>query len=57
MKKSTVINALDEMPKEFDLDNLLEKLIVIEKIDNGLKEEKAGKVLNHESVKKLVKKW
>lgn len=45
------------MPKEFDLENLLEKLIVIEKIENGLKEAKDGKVVNHDAVKKLVKKW
>jgi predicted transcriptional regulator len=57
MKKSVAINALEELPKEFDLDIYLEKLIVIEKIDLGLSDIKSGKVLNHESVKRLVKKW
>lgn len=57
MKKSTAINAIEELPKEFDLDLLLERLVVIEKIDKGLAEVKSGKMVSHDSVKKLVKKW
>lgn len=57
MKKSTAINAIEELPKEFELDLLLERLVVVEKIDKGLTEVKSGKVVSHESVKKLVKKW
>lgn len=57
MKKSTIINTLSEFPKEFDLDNLLERLIVIEKINEGMEEAKAGKTISHEKVKKLVGKW
>lgn len=57
MKKSTAINAIEELPKEFDLDLLLERLVVIEKIDKGLSEIKSGKTVSHDSVKKLVKKW
>ncbi len=57
MKKSTAINAIEELPKEFDLDLLLERLVVIEKIDKGLAEIKSGKTVSHDSVKKLVKKW
>jgi predicted transcriptional regulator len=57
MKKSTIINTLSEFPKEFDLDNFLERLIVIEKINEGMEEAKAGKTISHEKVKKLVGKW
>ncbi len=57
MKKTTVINALNELPKEFLLDDLLERLLVIEKIDEGLKEAKQGKTISHDKVKKMVSKW
>lgn len=57
MKKSTIIHTLNELPKEFDLDDFLEKLLVIEKIDEGLEEAKAGKIISHERVKKMVAKW
>ncbi len=57
MKKSTIIHALNELPNQFDLDNFLERLIVIEKIDEGMKEARVGKTISHDKVKKLVAKW
>lgn len=57
MKKSTIIHTLNELPKEFDLDVFLERLIVIEKIDEGMQEARAGKTISHNKVKKMVAKW
>jgi len=57
MKKSTVIQTLNELPQKFDLDDLLERLMVIEKIDEALEEAKSGKTVSHEKVKKMVSKW
>jgi len=51
------MNALSELPNEFNLDKLLERLLVIEKIEEGLKEAKAGKVVSHEAAKKIISKW
>ena len=57
MKKNVAIDALNKMPKNFELDRLLEELIVIDKIDKALIQEKEGKTVSHEMVKKQVKKW
>ena len=57
MEKSTIIHTLNKLPKKFDLDDFLERLIVIEKIDEGMEEAKAGKTVSHDKVKKLVAKW
>jgi predicted transcriptional regulator len=57
MKKTAVLNTLNELPQEFQLDELLERLIVIDKIDAGLKEVKEGKVVSHEAAKKAIAKW
>ena len=57
MKKSTIIHTLNELPNKFNLDDFLERLIVIEKIDEGMEEAKAGKTLSHDKVKKMVAKW
>jgi predicted transcriptional regulator len=57
MKKSTVIQTLNELPQKFDLDELLERLMVIEKIDEALEEAKSGKTVSHDKVKKMVAKW
>ena len=57
MEKSTIIDTLNKLPNEFDLDDFLEQLIVIEKIDEGLEEAKSGETVSHDEVKKIVAKW
>ena len=57
MKKTTVINLLNELPKEFSFDEFLERLIVIEKIDAGLKDLNEGKTVSHQEAKKMISKW
>ena len=57
MQKSTIIHTLNELPSKFNLDDFLERLIVIEKIEEGMEEAKAGKTLSHDKVKKMVAKW
>jgi predicted transcriptional regulator len=57
MKKTTVINTLAEFPKEFLLEDLLERLIILEKIEVGLKEAKEGKIVSHDDAKKMIAKW
>jgi predicted transcriptional regulator len=57
MQKSTIIHTLNELPNKFNLDDFLERLIVIEKIDEGMEDAKSGKTLSHEKVKKMVAKW
>ena len=57
MRKSTIIHTLNELPNKFNLDDFLERLIVIEKIEEGMEEAKTGKTLSHDKVKKMVAKW
>lgn len=57
MKKSKAIEAINELPQEFDLDELIEKLVFVEKVEQGLEQLKEGKTLPHDQVKELTKKW
>ena len=57
MKKEQVIETVSELPQEFELDVLLEKLVFIEKVEKGLKQIKEGKTRTHEHVKEIVKGW
>lgn len=44
MKKSTILDILNEFPAEFNLDDFLERLIVIEKLRNALLKPKPVKL-------------
>ncbi len=57
MKRDKVMNIVKEFPKEFELENLFEKLVFVEKVENGLIQLKKGKTVTHEKVKEIVKKW
>jgi len=57
MKKENVIEAMKELPQEFELEKLLEKLIFIEKVEKGLMQIEQGITIPHDQVKEIVKQW
>jgi hypothetical protein len=57
MKRDKVIEAVKELPQEFDLEELMEKLIFVEKVEQGLQQLDQGKTTAHAEVKEAVKKW
>lgn len=57
MKRDKVLETVKEFPQEFDLEDLIERLIFVEKVEKGLQQIKEGKTVPHEQVKEMVKKW
>lgn len=57
MKKETVIETISKLPDEFSIDEVIERLILIEKIDQGLEEVKAGKTNSEEETESKLGKW
>jgi len=57
MKRDKVIETVREFPQEFDLEELIERLVFVEKVEKGLEQINEGKTLPHEQVKEIVKKW
>ena len=57
MKRDKVMDTVKEFPKEFELEELIEKLVFVEKVEKGLLQLKKGKTITHEKVKEIVKKW
>lgn len=57
MDKKKVLDTINELPDKFDLDELIEKLIFIEKVEEGLKQSNLGKTVSHDQVKREVEKW
>ncbi len=57
MKRDKALETVKDLPQEFDLDILLEKLIFVEKVEQGLKQLDEGKTVPNEKVKEMIKKW
>lgn len=57
MTKEKVIETVKDLPADFELDVLLEKLIFIDKVEKGLEQIDKGNTLTHDQVKEQIKQW
>lgn len=57
MKKSAIIESISNLPDEVSIDEIVERLIVIEKIEKGRKDVHAGKINTEDQAKAKLKKW
>lgn len=57
MKKENALSALSDLPEEFDVEELIERLLFKEKVELGLTQIDQKKTKPHEEVKEMVKKW
>ena len=52
MNKANVIATLNSLPEEFKTEELIEKLLFIEKVEKGMQELKEDKTIPFDEVKK-----
>ena len=57
IKKEQILATVNQFPDDVPLEDFIEKLIVIQKIDKGLNDIKDGRVYSHEEAKKKLNKW
>jgi hypothetical protein len=50
LSKNTVITMLDSLPDDFSLDQIVEKLEILDKIDEGIKDTIENRVLSTDQV-------
>lgn len=57
MKKAQLIETIQDMPEEFSVDELMERLVVLQKIEEGQRQIEAGQSYTEEEAKKKLEKW
>ena len=55
--KKEVLKTLKELPDEFSVDEAIDRLILLHKINKARAEIKQGKGVTTEQAKKKLKKW
>lgn len=55
--KEKVLDTINEMPSSFEVEELIEKLIFIEKVEVGLDQLEKGETVTNEEPKQEVKGW
>ncbi|WP_192348265.1 hypothetical protein [Algoriphagus sp. Y33] len=57
LTKTLVKKQLEKLPEKFSLDDLVEHLILVQKLESGLKDSEEGKVISEEELDQEVNKW
>jgi hypothetical protein len=57
LTKENVLKTVSKLPDNFSLDELIDKLIFIDKVQKGLEESLADKVISKDEAKKKLAKW
>jgi hypothetical protein len=57
LTKEKVINAINQLPGEFSVDQAIDELILLEKIDRGLAQSEANEVTPDDELDKELPEW
>ncbi len=57
LTKVRLKEQIDKLPEEFSIDELVEKLILIEKIETGNKQSENGEVISESEMENEIEKW
>ena len=57
LTKEKLNKTINNLPDKFTIDELIDQLIFIEKVEDGLKQSDECKVISNEDVKLMIDKW
>lgn len=57
LTKEKILESLENLPDKFELDDFLERLYLIEKIEKAREQSKNGQVYTHAEMQKSIKSW
>jgi len=57
LTKEKIIEAIKDMPNKFSVDDLLERIMLMQKIEIGIEQSSTGKVVSTDQAKERLKKW
>jgi len=55
--KEKMIKAVQALPDDASVEDAMERLLFLAKIEKGLQQADAGKTVSHEQVKEKMAKW
>ena len=55
--KEQIIKTVNELPQEFSIEEFIQKIVLLQKIDRGLQQSLAGEIVSNDEAKKHLAKW
>jgi hypothetical protein len=57
LNKTIVLETVNKLPNSFSLDEIVDELILLNKIQIGMELSKENKIATHEDFKNKIEKW
>lgn len=57
VSKKAILESLEQMPENVKVDDFLNSIMLLAKIEKGIKDSEEGKLTSQEDVEKMVNKW
>ena len=57
LTKDKVKKTIQNLPDSFTIDELIDQLIFMEKVEEGYQQSEEGRVVSNEDVKLMIDKW
>ncbi|HAH24245.1 MAG TPA: hypothetical protein DCL77_10915 [Prolixibacteraceae bacterium] len=57
LTREKVNRSVKNLPDTFSIDELIDQLIFVEKVEEGLQQSELGLVISNEDVKSMIDKW
>lgn len=55
--KRQILHAIEDLPEEANLDDAIERLILLDKIERGLAQADAGQLVGQEEARRRMARW
>ena len=57
LNKDILRQSIDNLPNNFTIDELIEQLMFVEKVEEGISQSKDEKIVSNETIKNMIEKW
>jgi hypothetical protein len=57
ISKSKLKEQIENFPEEFSIDELVERLILVEKIERGNQQSESGEIISESDLDNEIEKW
>jgi len=57
LTKSKVLKTITKFPEEFSVDDLVDKMILLDKIEKGIQQADEKQVISDEELEKKIEEW
>jgi predicted transcriptional regulator len=57
LTRASVIKTISRFPDNFSIDELVDKMILLEKIEKGIQDADNGRVISEDELEKRIEEW